>query len=300
MNYRAFIFVIPFFLSPILCQCPPCKTLQSCTTSTDSGNFLLTEANSAYCPTNQGYTGCLYRKNGTSEAFCFKSGPSGQCSSYYEDCQTSLTSTPELDLDLDTDEDYDINNKVITVTPEVPCHDKFPALANMSGPEVSGLCCDPSDCQVNAGCFLSELSPYFLTYCSCYLGYYLDSTSSLTLPKTGSCVSLASSGCSSSSACLSEPPYTVCPYCSVTIEGNTIGLYTDGKGDLLTNDPMIFIGSSASCPEETTEMFWYCWYDISDSVVDLSQTMLTIEEHGPCERVAYVYTPLACEFANQQ
>lgn len=211
--------------------------------------------------------------------------------------QTISVKTTIYDIDID----IELNLKV----PNTSCPDQFPGLPFMSESEVAGLCCEQADCQTNAGCFLDELSPFFKTSCRCYLSYTLDITSpDVSLPKTGSCLAISSIDCSTSESCYSDTTgYTVCPYCTVTREGEgLLGNYVGGHGDFVADDMMEFTGSTPSCPSmsDYTGMFWYCWYDALDEVVDVSQTYLMVEEVEPCTRFAYVYTPLACDYAKQE
>jgi len=288
MEYRRVVPVVLLLVqvSPCLSQCPPCKTLESCTSPHHSGSFLLMQEDSVFCPTTQGYTGCLYRKNGTSDSFCFKAGPSEECSAF-EDCDTDTDSLPDISTILPPD--FDCEPALV-----------FPSYSLMTPEEQLGLCCSKADCQPNAGCFLDKQKSFTLTSCSCKVNFLLDTSTYnwLDAPRTGTCDSLAELGCSPFSPCYSEAGLTICPFCSVTREGEEIGLYSGGTGDLLhddlSGDPMLFLGSSGQCEEEVTEMFWYCWYDASHQVVDLSQTMVAIQDNGPCQRWAYIYTPLAC------
>ena len=71
----------------------------------------------------------------------------------------------------------------------------------------------------------------------------------------------------------------------------------------------LLLPSSTGCPETYTGLYWYCWYTTFEEVVDLAQTYLVVEEVRPmssqslqvdeCEHYAYIYTPLACDFAKQ-
>jgi len=312
--------------------CPQCKVIQDCS-SNFLGSYNLKEENSIYCPEAEGFTGCLYEKSDSLRKFCFKSGPLEQCSSYNQNncgttqapsnvIQSTADSDPdpkpaesgdddnstELVIDDDPKNEDLLNNKVYqitstttkTATTTTGCLDNFPNLSSMSDTEVAGLCCDESDCQENAGCFLDELSNTFKTYCQCYLGYSLDNSTS-SLPKTGDCLDMRAQDCSDPTVCYENSEYTLCPYCYVArkigLKETIIGHYDFGEGSFSHNDPMTFTGSSSGCADETTEVFWYCWYDTMDQVVDLNQAFVLVEEYEVCEHLAYIYTPLACPFA---
>jgi len=302
--------------------CPPCKMIQDCSSSF-LGSYNLKEENSVFCPQDEGFTGCLYEKDGSIQKFCFKSGPLEQCSSYNQDaCTGDKTSTASANVDpdpkptkavTDTNDtelviDNDLKNEdllkganqVTTTAEAASCHDNFKNLASMSETEISGLCCNESDCQDNAGCFLDELSDNYKTYCQCFLGYSLDNSTS-SLPSTGDCLDMTTQDCSNPTSCYDNDEYTLCPYCYVAkktgLQENIIGHYDSGDGSFREDDPMIFTGSSPGCAAETTEVFWYCWYDTMDQVVDLNQAFVLVEEPEPCEHLAYIYTPLACTFA---
>eukprot|EP00090_Calanus_glacialis_P011341 TRINITY_DN19763_c0_g1_i1.p1 TRINITY_DN19763_c0_g1~~TRINITY_DN19763_c0_g1_i1.p1 ORF type:complete len:359 (-),score=86.60 TRINITY_DN19763_c0_g1_i1:58-1134(-) len=335
--------------------CPPCKKIQDCS-SNHIGSYSLMEENSPYCPEVEGFTGCLYEKNGSLTKFCFKSGPLEQCSAYNEgtctgvtesdqdpkataafDNATDSTTSAESDtkpsdsnIPQETTEPTNAVNDISNTEPEIdgdektedvllkgavettkieqqsttttlrPClKQNFANLALMSEAEVASLCCDESDCQDNAGCFQDELSDTFKTYCQCYLGHSLDNSTS-SLPMTGDCQDMKTQDCSSTTACYETDDYRMCPYCHVTYKEATIGQYQSGNGIFDLDDPMIFTGSSSECAEETTEVFWYCWYDSMDQVVDLNQAYVLVEEIDVCEHWAYIYTPLACPFAIEQ
>jgi len=317
-------------LSSVTSYCPPCKSIKDCSTSY-LGSYNLMEENSASCPELNGFTGCLYRKNGSTETFCFKSGPLEQCHSYNkETCAggaesdddektkfltnsyispftttprpshvnpstTKGINAPELP-EIDGDEKEDVGVKgVVTVRPCLA--DKFPNLADLSESEASSLCCKESDCQEHAGCFQDELSDTFKTYCQCYLGYYLDNSTS-SLPMTGDC--RAMKDCSDTYTCYENDDYKLCPYCQVLDKAGTqdsiIGWYNSGEG-VFDSDPMVFLGSSSDCQEEYVGIFWYCWYDAVQDVVDANQYYILVENMEECEHWAYIYTPLACPFA---
>merc|ERR1712106_17971 len=215
-------------------------------------------------------------------------------------------------LDIDDDEMTDdlllkgaVNVNTTSIkqqtTTAQPClKQNFPNLATMSEAEVAGLCCDETDCQEHAGCFLDELSDAFKTNCQCYLGHSLDDSIS-SLPKTGDCHDMKTQDCSSTSACFETNEYKLCPFCHVAkkigAQDTIIGQYDSGEGMFSSDDPMIFTGSSSECTKETTGVFWYCWYDAMDQVVDLNQAYVLVEETDVCEHWAYIYTPLACPFA---
>jgi len=315
--------------------CPPCKTIQDCS-SGYLGSYNLVEENSPSCPEVEGFTGCLYQKNGSSEAFCFKAGPQEQCYSYnQETCASGMTADIDPDnkhtdpIDEMTSMEETTSTKETTSMEETttmefvgdigedekiiikgavtvrPClAENFPNLANMNELEFASLCCGESDCQNNAGCFQDEVSDTFKTYCQCFLGYYLDNSTS-SLPMTGECHSMTTQDCSSTSlsTCYENEKYKLCPYCHVTdktgSEDSIIGQYDSGEGTFDNDDPMVFIGKSSDCQEEYTGMFWYCWYDTMQEVVDLNQAYILVEETDVCEHWAYIYTPLACPFAQE-
>lgn len=260
------------------------------------------------CPEVDGFTGCLYQKNGSSETFCFKSGPQEQCHSYNQEyCEIDgdpkpaplTTSGPDIDNDSKPDI---LNNKVVVR----PCLEQnFPNLASMSQDDTLKLCCNESDCQNHAGCFADELDTTFTTFCQCFLGYYLESSTEF-LPITGECLPMNSQDCSSTSSasCYDTDQYSICPYCHVTdktgSDHSIIAQYESGDGTF-DSDPMIFRGSSPSCSNDySMNMYWYCWYDVIDAdVVDPSDWYLVVEEHEECQHWAYIYTPLACDFAQE-
>jgi len=323
------VLTLSCLLSCATSVCPPCKTIQDCS-SGYLGSYNLMEENSPSCPEIEGFTGCLYQKNGSSEAFCFKSGPQEQCYSYnQETCDNGIsdgvtdidpdnkptdliddnnTAPEEPDLSIDDDpkppSNENILNPKLPVTVRPCLAENFPNLQNMNELEFASLCCGESDCQNNAGCFQDEVSDTFKTYCQCFLGYYLDNSTS-SLPMTGECHSMTTQDCSTTSlsTCYENEKYKLCPYCHVTdktgSEDSIIGQYDSGEGSFDNDDPMVFIGKSSDCQEEYTGMFWYCWYDTMQEVVDLNQAYILVEETDVCEHWAYIYTPLACPFAQE-
>jgi len=111
-------------------------------------------------------------------------------------------------------------------------------------------------------------------------------------------------------ACLEDiNGWGVCPYCRAykhhDDHGGTLSLgnYVSGSGDVQTDDPMIFEdGSAENCggKQRSSIAFWYCWYDSSTrqaTIVALDFVEILWYEDVPCEYAAYVYTPLACDWA---
>jgi len=229
--------------------------------------------------------GCLYTRTGTSETYCFKAmtGSGGE-----EDEVSVKWALPAGD-----------SRSCLSV-------DLFPDFPFMDGYQQAALCCGSQDCQENAGCFLDEGSRQFRTRCQCYLGHALTPDEQAPLPITGQCKKVEDlakevSDCKDS-LCFSTPTdsYTVCPYCQVFKGDVSLGSYDSGDGIFHTEEPMLFIGSSTpECNNTNTEVYWYCWYDVYDDIVDLSQTFLVVEEAEDCDHYAYIYTPLACPFAAQ-
>ena len=197
-----------------------------------------------------------------------------------------------------------INTKPATTT----CFDKyFHNTTALTNEEISGLCCNEDDCQENAGCFFDELSATVKTYCKCFLGYYLSPDNS-SMPATGECKDMKTQVCSSTSSdgCYNDEDYIIFPYCKVfektTAEIALLGTYVKGEGTYDTDptDPMMYIGPSTSCPEEeqAMEVFWYCWYNEREEVVDPSHAdLVVVDGEEDCQHLAYIYTPLACDYA---
>jgi len=286
-------------------RCPPLKTVpytcapgatdtSQCIYGAYHGTYSLTVEASPHCPKAMGFSGlensnlgCLYTRTGTSETYCFKA----MTDSGEEEDEVSVKwALPAGDI-----------RSCLSV-------DLFPDFPFMDGYQQAALCCGSQDCQENAGCFLDEASSQFRTRCQCYLGYGLTPDEQAPLPISGQCKKLEAlaeevSDCKDS-VCFSTPSesYTVCPYCQVFKGDMTLGSYKSGNGIFQTEEPMLFIGSSTpECTNNTSmEVYWYCWYDMYDDIVDLSQTFLVVEEAEDCEHYAYIYTPLACPFASSQ
>jgi len=284
-------------------RCPPVKTVpytcapgatdpSQCIYGSYHGTFSLLDEASSHCPKAMGYTGlentnlgCLYTRTGTSETYCFKAmtGSGGQ----------------EDEVSVKWALSSDDPRTCLSV-------DLFPDFPFMDGYQQAALCCGSQDCQENAGCFLDEGSRQFRTKCQCYLGHALTPDEQAPLPITGQCKKMEDlakevSDCKDS-VCFSTPSesYKVCPYCQVFKGDESLGLYTSGHGDFHMEEPMLFSGSSADCNNTNTEVYWYCWYDVYDDIVDLAQTYLVVEEADACDHYAYIYTPLACSFAAQE
>jgi len=280
--------------------CPPIKTVPytcppgaeeagECSYGVFQDTYTLTELASPHCPQSQGYIGyntpdtalgCLYTKTDSTESFCFK----------------PMSLDPPI------------------IDPSRPCLGMFPDYLTMTEEEKASLCCSPDDCQANAGCFLDEASGQFRTYCQCFLGYTLESDPSQPLPATGNCTSLnrgardplTQSMCNEGECLHTEDDtYKVCPYCKVYKGESSLGSYTEGAGtftgDRSSDEPMLFQKEvpSSGCNASSTGAFWYCWYDAFQETVPLTHTYLVVEEVDPCEHYAYIYTPLACPFAEQ-
>jgi len=278
----------PFLTLASASRCPELKTVpyvcppgaddtSQCLYGVYHGTYSLTNDHSPFCPEDDGYSGCLYTYTGTEQHYCFKEIP---------------TLNAKLDEAMPL---YNVSR---------PCLANFPGIATMTEEEQASLCCGHQDCQENAGCFLDETSGKFRTMCQCFLNHQLVADSQAPLPSTGYCQPMeAPSYCSGKAECYSTvpttTPFSICPYCKVYRNEEEVGSYVEGKGDFETENAMQFRGSSEGCPETYTGLYWYCWYDVFTDVVDLSQTYLVVEEVDECEHYAYVYTPLACPFAQQ-
>jgi len=256
--------------------CPPgAEDTSQCLYGVYHGTYSLANDHSPFCPEDSGYSGCLYTYTGTEQHYCFKE-------------------LPKVEVKVNTKE-YNVSR---------PCLANFPGITYMTEEEQASLCCGHQDCQENAGCFLDETSGTFRTKCQCFLNYQLVADPQAPLPSTGYCQSMEElSYCSNEVACFSTvaptTPFTVCPYCKVYRHEEEMGSYIEGRGSFADENAMQFRGSSESCGETYTGLYWYCWYDVFTDVVDLSQTYLVVEEVDSCEHYAYLYTPLACPFAQQ-
>jgi hypothetical protein len=169
------------------------------------------------------------------------------------------------------------------------------------------------DCQENAGCFADEeatIDPStdeILTLCHCFLGFVLDN-STADFPKTGTCINLRTAECDKSSEvnCYEDEDFWgVCPYCRAFKHHEDhggeldLGSYVEGEG-VFDSDPMVFEGGSdANCNgvQRTSEAYWYCWYYAFDDIVSLDHVYTLWLEDPLCHYLAYIYTPLACDWA---
>lgn len=96
-----------------------------------------------------------------------------------------------------------------------------------------------------------------------------------------------------------------CPYCSVKKYDNhggelSLGHYISGEGDFYDDDPQIFReGDNENCHKDrSTDVYWYCWYDIYTHIVPLDTIIFEWSEPEMCSFFIFVYTPLACCFAD--
>jgi len=188
------------------------------------------------------------------------------------------------------------------------------------------MCVTDADCQPNAGCFADP--PLFDTkVCFCKLGFYLDNSTSFTCPHTGTCVDIKTSTCVSEAQAVSGPnvnelsregclvdsrvgelaTWGICPYCrAYKYEADhggyiSLGTYVSGEGDPDAWDPMVFEnGGDVICEGNRSAIaYWYCWYDIyPDTTVHIGYIEIAWSEDPLCCYQAYIYTPLACDFAH--
>jgi len=126
-------------------------------------------------------------------------------------------------------------------------------------------------------------------------------------PKTGTCVPM-NQDCDFPDACYTdEDYYTICPYCEAyKTHGDHgflhMGNYDGGSGSLYEG-PMYFTdGDHTNCGDglaRETHGYWYCWYDGYTDHVPLDHIhVLWLEDPADkCFYQAYIYTPLACDFA---
>jgi len=178
-------------------------------------------------------------------------------------------------------------------------------------------CTTDSECQENAGCFIIEpleLDPITgapKTTCHCGLGYLLDN-STASYPKTGTCENLRTRPCTGNTAtdyCITNTEgWGVCPYCrAFKYQGDyggelSLGTYTSGEG-IFDSDPMIFEGGDpVNCgngADRSSVAYWYCWYTaFPDETVSLDHIFVLWGEDPLCSYQAYIYTPMACDFAD--
>jgi len=149
--------------------------------------------------------------------------------------------------------------------------------------------------------------------CVCKVGYSnitgcsTCSASDAVFPKTGTCIDFSTStlnACDYPNLCIEDSDqWGICPYCRAykheDSQGGQLSTGTYVKG---TSDPMEFTGGSAkNCDgtARTSEAFWYCYYDAfpDAGVVKVTYLDLFWLEDPRCHYIAYIYTPLACDFA---
>jgi len=154
-----------------------------------------------------------------------------------------------------------------------------------------GSCSKASDCNDNEVCYLETQT------CVCAIGYTEDD---------GSCVSLSTIDCNSTSSIASQVVddnlWGVHPYCEAWgVKSNSqkkvsFGTFLSGSGS--TDDPMLFTsGSSESCGVARSGRLYYSCYceEFGCPTAPLSNvTSLWWGEFDPCVYSAYVFTPLAC------
>jgi len=132
--------------------------------------------------------------------------------------------------------------------------------------------------------------------------------------QTGDCINLRTAECDLTEAveekegwCYeNDELWGICPYCRAykhhTDHGGelSLGLYVSGEG-VFDTDPMKFEGGSdTNCGgvERTADAYWYCWYDANPTdIVPLDHVYTLWLEDPLCHYVAYIYTPLACDWA---
>jgi len=97
----------------------------------------------------------------------------------------------------------------------------------------------------------------------------------------------------------------ICPYCrAYKYEADhggyiSLGTYVSGDGNDLS-DPMVFEnGGDVNCVRKRSSVaYWYCWYDFNPgTTVALDYLEIMWSENPLCAYQAYIYTPLACDFA---
>jgi len=166
-------------------------------------------------------------------------------------------------------------------------------------------------CPKHSGCFNDELGIYGEVnahgFCHCFLGFYMDNS---TYPPT--CHDMRGGGnCDDDGNGMicyeNDKHWEWCPYCSAKKHHDdhggdlTFGLYTSGEGNYNDDDPQLFRGGDdANCHKQRqADAYWYCWYDAyPDPLVPLDSIILEWSEPNQCEYLLYVYTPLACCFAD--
>jgi len=133
--------------------------------------------------------------------------------------------------------------------------------------------------------------------------------STASFPKSGTCINLRTHPCDDNSEvnCFeNDDLWGVCPYCRAFKHHEdhggelSLGKYAGGEGDFLNDDPMRYTGGSdENCDgvERTSDVYWYCWYDVNDDIVSLDHIYTLWIEDPLCHYLAYVYTPLACPWA---
>jgi len=143
--------------------------------------------------------------------------------------------------------------------------------------------------------------------------------STASFPKTGTCIDAKTVDCTGveneKKYCYIDAlDWGFCPFCRTFKDhddhGGHIptGTYVSGTGyhdknNPANSDPQMFEGgSSVNCRvERTAEVYYYCWYDKSPgTIVSLDYWETFWDESAElCHYIAYVYTPLACNWATE-
>jgi len=178
------------------------------------------------------------------------------------------------------------------------------------------MCELDTDCQENAYCFLDEVhlenTGEQKTDCICRIGMYPELgrvPADDVYPKTGYCIDATIEGaCKFPELCITDDyGWGICPYCRAfkyhSDHGGelSLGKYVSGHGSF--DDPQVYSeGDSVNCgnsAKRSSEAVWYCYYWAfgDDEIVPLNYLEMFWIEDPLCHYTAYLYTPMACLFA---
>jgi len=179
------------------------------------------------------------------------------------------------------------------------------------------MCQDDAECQDNALCFLDEVhlvaTGETKNDCVCKLGYHPElgrNAEDDVYPKTGYCVDLTQEdACKYPDMCIETADnWGICPYCRAFKYHDehggyiSLGNYVSGSGSSMDDKQTFANGDSVNCgngADRSSEAVWYCYYTAfgDDPVVALNKLDMLWVEDPLCHYTAYLYTPMACDFA---
>jgi len=116
-------------------------------------------------------------------------------------------------------------------------------------------------------------------------------------------------GCKYPDMCITTADgWGICPYCRAfkfhEDHGGelSLGNYVSGTGSSISDPQVFLLGDSVNCGngnQRSSEAVWYCYYDAfgTDEIKALNYLEMFWLEAPLCHYTAYLYTPMACDFA---